>query len=224
MNMRISILLATLSFILVLFSSCNIAYAKESDIGQSQIHPAHPLYFLKTVREILELKFAKTDHLKVLRYLEFSTRRIREVNSLVAKNSPDLIAATLERYWINFDKLNGLANAADQTLMTLIAENISRHITSLEVAYSQVNDKRAKMAIRLTVNRLSEENIILMGKIKKVSKDLANLPSSESFKKIILNQRSLCDILVKQASESALNDVEKVVLKDRAEKCFDSLR
>ena len=43
------------------------------------------------------MKLALTPHVKILRNIEFSTRRIREVRTL-AYNNQELIPATLERY------------------------------------------------------------------------------------------------------------------------------
>ena len=47
-----------------------------SSIGYSRLSPNSPLYFLKAVREIVELKLAATEKVKVLRYMEFAERRL----------------------------------------------------------------------------------------------------------------------------------------------------
>lgn len=219
--MRITIVLTLTAWLFL--ASCNSAFAKNSDIGYSQIHPAHPLYFLKTVREILEIKSAGTNNIKVLRYLEFSTRRIREVNSLVKNNNPDLIPPTLEKYWLNFTRLNGLVNVTDKNLITLVNDSLNQHINVLENIYSQTDNKRAKMAIRLTINRISEENMLLLDKINQVIKGDSKSALAEEIQKINLNQVLTCNLLIKQASESGLNDVEEIVLKERANKCQQNI-
>lgn len=219
--MRVSFIIA----ILVIssgfyFSACSSVFAQSSE--QSSIHPAHPLYFLKAIREILEIKTAGTENIKVLRYLEFSTRRIREVNSLVNKN-PDLIPPTLEKYWLNLSKLNGLVNVGDKDLINLVSNSLNHHINLLDDVYNQTDHKRAKMAIRLTINRLFEENKLLYDKINQIINGQSNPLLEEELKKITLNQVLVCNLLVKQASESALNDVEQIVLKERANKCNQNL-
>lgn len=221
--MRITIVLAVLAlWTSVYLTSCGFALATaESDLWpasrgeQSKIHPAHPLYFLKSVREILEIKAAATENIKVLRYLEFSTRRIREVNTLAHNNHPDLIPPTLEKYWLNFNKLNGLVNVTDQDLMRQITDSLAQHLTILERVYHQLGSKRAKMAIRLTIQRIFEENQLLLDKISQQTSE----KNKDIVQKITLNQILTCHLLVKQASESGLNDVEKVVLIKRANQC-----
>ena len=200
--MRISVVLAILAlWTAVYLNSCNLVLASESNPWQSQIHPAHPLYFLKSVREILEIKSAGTDSIKVLRYLEFSTRRIREVNSLASKNSPDLIPPTLEKYWLNFTKLNSFINVTDKNFMNLISDSLNQHINVLENVYNQTESKRAKMAIRLTMNRISEENKLLLDKLNQATKGNSKLGLEEEVRKINLNQVLVCNLLVSVASE-----------------------
>src|SRR3989344_5655222 len=75
------------------------------DIGQSKIHPAHPLYFLKTIRENLEMRLVSTHRVKLIRQMEFATRRLREVKSLIGNSHEDLIEPTLERYWSHVREL-----------------------------------------------------------------------------------------------------------------------
>lgn len=224
--MRITIVLAVLALWSSIYLTCgNFALAQaQSDIGQSRIHPASPLYFLKTIREILELKSSPSNGIKLLRYLEFSTRRIREVNALFKNNRPDLIPQTLEKYWGHLNKLNSLVNIHDNSAMRQIVESMTQQLNTLETIYDQIDDRRAKMAIRLTLNRVSSENVILFTKINKGVKETIKPSAHDVVQKIYLNQILTCNLLVRQASESGLNDVEKVVLKERAQECDDSLR
>ncbi|MBI2039601.1 hypothetical protein HYT18_00835 [Candidatus Microgenomates bacterium] len=223
--MRICVILVTAFLLMgILLSSCGLALAQSDDIGYSQIHPAHPFYFLKTIREILELKSSPNNNIKVLRYLEFSTRRIREVNALFKNKRGDLIPQTLEKYWAHLNKLNSLVNINDPSTMRQITDSITQHIRTLESIYDQTDDKRAKMAIRLTINRVSSENVILFVKINKGIKETIKPSSYYVAEKIYLNQILTCNLLTRQASESALNDVEKVVLKERAQNCAATLR
>ncbi len=86
--MRFKILIPLL---LVIFS-CNNVFAIENDIGFSKITPDSPIYFLKALRENFELKLALTPHVKLVRQLEFATRRLREAKTLVWQNQ-DLIGS-----------------------------------------------------------------------------------------------------------------------------------
>ncbi len=185
---------------LVFFGNCNIVFASENDIGQSQIHPAHPLYFLKTIRENLELKFAGTTRVIFIRRLEFATRRLREVKSLTQIGNFELIIPTLEKYWLQINALPE-KDIEDKEVVKMIQDNLVIHLGALERVYQKVENARAKMAIRAVINRVIQR---------------ADVPN--------YGRLSACNFLAKEASSSALNEVEKVVLSDRAENCFKSLR
>ncbi len=199
-NLQFTILITILAFTFCI----NSVYAQENDIGQSKIYPTHPLYFLKSVKEILELKFAPTSEIKALRYLEFSQRRIKEVRSLVEAKRADLIAPTLERYIFNLQKVMGLMDFKDEVKVRQLAEIISIHVQALDHLYSQIESEPGKRAVRTTMFKLSE---------------LDNPP-----KNLSKFQGRICDFLVKEASGSALNEVEIVVLKERATLCFQGLK
>lgn len=214
--MRITIVLA-LSAVIFL-SSCNLALAQEDDIGQSLIHPAHPLYFLKTIRESLELKFAGTSHIKGLRHFEFTQRRIREVKSLVSVNHQELIPPTLENYWFNLGKVRGLLSFRDEALANQVLDQIKRQLTVLQKLYQQVQKPEAKRAIRTSIYRISDWN-------RKLSDRLNLEDRAKLVPKLTISQTLACNFLAKEASSSALNEVEKAVLVDRATSCnvsFDS--
>ena len=199
--MRITIVLAvSVLSAWILLTSCSAAFASENDIGQSQIHPAHPFYFLKTIRENLELKFAGTTRVTFIRRLEFATRRLREVKSLTQIGNFELIIPTLEKYWLQINSLPQ-KDIEDKEVVKMIQDNLVIHLDVLERVYQKVENVRAKMAIRSAINRLVQRADV---------PNYAKLPA--------------CNFLTKEASSSALNEVERIVLSDRAEDCFKSLR
>lgn len=170
------------------------------DIGQSRIHPAHPFYFLKAVREALEIYFAQTPKVKFIRQLEFATRRLREVKALVPTTRQDLIESTLERYWAHISYLPD-KNLEIESLAKEISDSLVIHIKILEEVYLQISNQRAKMAIRSALNRL-------IGRL-----DVPNYA-----------RITVCEFFAKEASLSAsLNEAEKVILQERATGCFKKL-
>lgn len=173
------------------------AFAIE-DIGYSKIHPAHPLYFLKGVREKLEMHFAQTDKVKKLRTLEFSTRRLRETRTLVNLNE-DLIPPTLERYIFHLSKLNDKHQQIDEYVL-ILQNNLAIHLQVLGGIYAQSSDRRAKVSIRSAMNRVIQRADVLND---------AKVP--------------ICDFFLKEASSSALNQTEQMVFADRAQRCFRNL-
>lgn len=190
---RITIITAV---IIIIFISSPAAFALE-DIGYSKLHPASAIYFLKTIRENLEFKFALTPRVKMLRQLEFATRRLREAKTLVGI-SQELIPPTLERYSAHLNNLPD-QNLTDEELFTRIQESLNIHLEVLLQIYSGANP-RAKMAIRSAMNRIIRRNDV-----------------SASAK------RPVCNFFSKEASASSLNQTEQSVLSTRADKCFDSL-
>lgn len=213
--MRITIIPVALFLSAVIFlGSCNPALAYENDIGQSKIHPASPLYFLKSVREILELKFAGTTHVRAIRQMEFAHRRLREVNSLVQSNRQDLIAPNLERYWSHLRELIGIVNLRDESLAREVSGTAISHLTTLLKVYDQITDPRAKMSVRTTIFKLSEWDEQLISKFNQVTQE-------KYAQKVIPSRLSACNFLSKEASSSALNETEKVVLLERARKCLE---
>lgn len=188
------------------------AYAS-ADIGQSRIHPASPLYFLKSVREILELKFAGTTRVRAYRQLEFATRRLREVNSLLPTSRQDLIVPTLERYAWHMGELRGIVGLRDVEMMGKVSSTTQAHMDTLLSVYQQVSSQDAKRSLRATVYRLTEWDQELIEKLESVSETSFN-------QQIAKSKLSGCQFLSQEASNSALNEVERSVLAERSEKCL----
>ena len=162
------------------------------------------MYFLKSVKEILELKFAPTSEIKAIRYLEFSQRRIREVKSLVKARRFEMIASTLEHYLFNLQKVMGLMDFKDEAKIRQLSETVSIHVQVLDHLYSQIESQPGQRAVRTTMFKITE--------LDNLSKNLSK------------SQGKICDFLIKEASSSALNEVEIVVLKERAMLCLQDLK
>lgn len=210
--MRISILLGVVAFVIVL-SSCNIAYAKESsysasysvqiaptgnDIGVSKITPASPIYFLKTVRENLEMKLALTPHVKKIRYLEFATRRLREAKSLIGDRE-DLIQPTLERYLSYLNKLDD-KDLSDEEITKRVKESLVVHLEVLENFYEKLVNPKAKLSTRSTIFRITRRSDL---------EKIAKIPA--------------CLFLQKESTNSAIVESERAILLERAQNCLTHL-
>lgn len=169
------------------------AFALE-DIGYSKIHPASAFYFLKTIRENLEFKFAQTTHAQNLRRLEFAFRRLREAKTLLPINQ-DLITPTLERYIAHLNSLTDKHQQNDE-FAEVLADNLIIHLQVLQKIYDQASNLRAKMSIRSAMNRIIQRADV---------PNYAKLP--------------VCNFFAKEASSSSLNQTEKTVLIERSDKC-----
>lgn len=191
-------------------------FAQTDIIEKAQITPASPLYFLKSVREVFELKLAQTARVKALRQLEFATRRIKEVNGLTKHPREDLIEPTLERYLSNLQDLDQSVNFSDEIVAQQIVGAVTQHMVVLQTIYGQVSDLRARMSLRATINRLSLREQEYINKLDRLSKP-------HLVEKIAQSKLSACNFLAKESSTSA-SEVEKWVLGSRAKVCFESLK
>lgn len=189
-------------------------FAQDDGLGQSQITPASPLYFLKSIRELLELKFAGTTRVRAIRELEFATRRIREIKSLAATSRQDLIEPTLYQYLFHLEEFLGKANLKDPDFATEVSKNIASQMNVLQAVYGRVSERRALMSIRATINSLSKFDLKLIERLKLAEKPLLA-------EQISISRISACNFLSKEASSSALNEVEKAVFSERAQKCLE---
>ncbi len=188
-------------------------YGQENNIGEARINAASPLYFLQSFREILELKFAKTTDAKAMRELEFANRRLKEVNSLAKSSRQDLIEPTLEAYLAGLEQLIGHANVSDESPARRLSSEIKNHMNFLQNVYNLVSEPRARMSIRATINNLSLWELQLI--------DRLNSSKQPVIAEEIMNSKiSACNFLSKEASDSALNEVERVILSERAIKCL----
>lgn len=208
--------LAALGLLLLVMFSANSVFAQQVDIGPSQINAASPLYFLKSIQEILLLKFAKTPQDRDISRLKFLTRRVAEVKSLIGTPREDLVEPTLEKYWFQFQELRSITNLKDWDAAKQVSYQVMAHLDNLQRVFPQVSNQRAKRSIRLIVNRISEWEGSFMGQVI--------LFGQPAFTQDITSSRfSACSFLSKEASSSALNEVEREVLAERADKCFSGL-
>lgn len=166
------------------------------DIGSSRLSPENPLYFLKAVREKLEMQFAGTEKVRVLRRLEFAQRRLREVNSLIAVYREDLVAPNMEKFLLELT-LFGLIK--DQSLHEVISDSLGYYMQVLVALYGDLTDPKARLGVRSAIYRLALTAQIYPPQVSKFTLG--------------------CDLLTKEASSSALNESERQILKERGEKC-----
>lgn len=217
------LLTAVITLLLLAFSNSVLAkeasesaetVAKQVYLGKSLIHPAHPLYFLKKIREILELKFAPSQEIQAIRYLEFAQRRVREARSLVEAKRADLIAPTLEHYIFNLHKALDITDLKNEAKVRQLTEIVSIHVRVLDNLYPQIEDQSAKRSIRTTMFKLSEWNQKFQ---ERLTPAFLEFTSNES-------QSLICDFLAKEAQNSSLNEVEREVLQERMVLCLQGLK
>src|SRR3989344_6673480 len=229
-TMRITVVIAILTLSFALLGGCNTTFAQAKDasasadqliktvaipgavdLGESLVHPGSPLYFLKTLREKIEVALDGTPETKSMRQVEFAQRRLREVNSLVKARKQDLIPQTLEAYKVHLQKAEQFSKI-DEELTVKVGEAIARHLDVLQRVYDNVGNPTAKAAIRAAIERSEEQNSRLIEK-------LSTVPQQKLIRKIAGRQAYACNFLMREATSSGLNDSERESLKKRVETC-----
>lgn len=182
-----------------------------TQVGFSQISPASPLYFLKAVRENFEWRLAKKKGEQVSRQLEFAQRRLREINSLLGGKDESFIAPTANRYQAQMDKASSISGDSDD-LQLVLTDYLSRHLLVLEDQYSRTSDRLGQVFLRATIEKDQELSQKLIDKAGGDYKDRLTITLSQS-------QYLTCQFFIKEASLSALNEVEREDLSQRAQNC-----
>lgn len=190
----------------------DLKYPDPIQIGQAQLYPSTPLYSLKTIREGIELKFSATPRVKLIRYFEFSVRRLREVEALISKDKQGWIEPTLVSYRQDVDTLYDLA-AEDTDIW--VADRLGEQLNWLVNRYDKLKDPRAQLAARASIERLVKHN----------SRMLANpkIDQGQLIGKIALDQSLGCLFLIKEATNSALTQAERVLIGDDATSCLEDI-
>lgn len=226
--MHVSFILAALTLsVTIFFSACDLTFAQNNatssseattlsdpgavEIGESLIAPDSPLYFLKTIRERIEVLLSPTTESKVNRELEFAQRRLREVRALVKNKKQDLIPVTLEKYKLHLSQIDQLSKE-NQGLQARAGEAVARHLDVLQRVYDAVGNPAAKQAILASLERAEEHNRKLIDRL-----DVAL--QQKLIKNIAARQHLACQFLIRESTSSGLNDTERAVLQERIAKC-----
>ena len=185
------------------------------EIGEALITPESPLYFLKMLRERVEVYFSSSDQVILNRQVEFALRRLREVNALAKKNSPDLIPTTVEKYKYHLDEVSKMPKT-DETDQVRAGESVARHLYVLQRIYDSLGNPRAKQAVLSAMERAETFSQELL-------EDLSQESKEELVQKVALRQAAACSFFLRESTSSALNEVEKYEVGKKVERCQRSL-
>lgn len=228
--MRITIILAVLAIYSGIYlSSCDITFAQATpsakmsweklatdpgalDVGRSLISPNSPLYFLKNLREKLEIKTSPDEKTKAIRELEFSIRRIREVKSLIKSGKEDLVPATLEKYKEHLKNSKSWLRTVGADSMVEAGSGVARHLYVLKSLYLEATTKEAKRALMGASKAAYDYN-------NKLMEDLSVGEQQALIKNIALRQAAFCQFLAALSDDSLWNQTELAVLKEELAKC-----
>lgn len=179
------------------------------NIGSSRLSPENPLYFLKPVRESLEIRFAGTEKVRVIKRLEFAERRLREVNSLIALHREDLVQPNLEKFLLEISLIRPVR---EKNLNPMVSDNLGHYMQVLVTFYSNLTDSKAKLGVRSTIYRFMELNKVYYTNMVPALTGQIYPPQVSKF-------ALGCNLLSKESKDLSLNESERQVLKERGEKC-----
>lgn len=177
-------------------------FLRVSPAGNSALFgltPDSQFYFLKAAKENIQLSFTSLPREKMYMRLEFANNRLSEARDLIWEDQ-DLIQPTLERYIAEVNSLPDQYQEKDQ-LGLKVRDNLAVHVQTLILMSDEAGSIQARAAIRYVISRLSRRE------------DLS-----------LTSRSNICTFLTKEASSSALNDVEKTVLAKRARNCFEGVK
>ncbi len=184
-------------------------------IGSSQIAPASPFYFLKMVKEEVEWKLAQTDQVKLMRQMEFAIRRLREVKTLISEDREDLIEPNLIKYQDHLKKLGRYANG-NKELELFVSDRVATQMNLLINLYPQLENNRAKLAVRATIENWERQN-----REELVKQEVGY--QEKFWQKIALTEKLSCDFLQKEATNSSLVPSERYLINLKTEDCLEFL-
>lgn len=190
----------------------DLKYPDPIKIGQAQLDPSSPFYFLKTIREGIELKFSTTPRIKLIRYFEFSVRRLREVEALILKDKQQWIEPVLVSYRQDVDTLYDLVS---EDTDIWVADRLGEQLNWLISRYDKLKDPRAQLAARASIEKLVKHNSRMLADPK--------IDQGQLIGKIALDQSLGCLFLIKEATDSALTQAERVLIGDDAGKCLEDI-
>jgi len=168
-----------------------------SELPHIYLNPDSPFYFLKTIKEQIQLFFTFSAEKKVEQYLNLAERRLAEYQKMVEKGKTEIAEKTLSQYenWLNhaFKKLEELKNQGKNINDSYqkVEELISKHLEIIQKNLTQVPEaakKELEKAIE-TLNKLLEN--VFKAENKKSIQPAESKFDNESLKQIQQNNVSV---------------------------------
>jgi colicin import membrane protein len=184
------------------------------DVGESLIPPTSPLYFLKSLRERLEMALTFSSEGKVIRQLEFAQRRLREVRSLVKNKHQEEIDETLVSYQKHIEQAENFAKD-NEDLKIKVGEAVSRHSDVLQKVYDSVGNMEAKEALLENITRAQVQTETILQSVNETRQKILN-------DNVSLRLTISCNFLGRESTSSAVSEEKKVLLKAKFVECSSS--
>lgn len=128
----------------------------EEPIYTPRLLPDNPLYFLKRIKERIELFFAFTPEKRAEKLAEIATRRIAEAKMMVKKGKPEFVERLMARYQKHLERAIEKTEEAKkkgkevEKVLEIITQATSQHQGVLSEVYEKVPEE-AKKAIEKAI-------------------------------------------------------------------------
>ncbi len=144
-------------------------------IYHPRLLPTSPFYFLKQLKENVELIFAFSPEKKLEKRLEFATRRLAEANA-VAKKHPQLAQKFMDRYQKQLQKVEDKAAALPAAGQMQALERINRAMARHAQVWRRLEDKLPPQAQKHVEKALQRSIRGHQKAIEAISKHIEKLP------------------------------------------------
>lgn len=121
--------------------------AGEAGIYTPKLLPDNPFYFLKGIKEKIELFLAQSPEAKAEKYAELATRRVAETKQLINKGKPEFVERLMEKHKEHLGKAEEKIEEAKEKgrdverILAIVAEAASIHQAVLIEVYEKVPEQ-----------------------------------------------------------------------------------
>lgn len=184
---------------------------KEENTLHATILPTHPLYFLKTFREDVQVSLAFTSSAKEELLVQQAENRLDEAQALFAQGETEVAQETLDEYQATVEE--ALINTDNPVLLAKLEVTQKQMLTTAEVDENTVllEDHLTSSSALLSSSLEGKTEVKMLSASQKLDR-VPDLISNGDY------EQALSDLLAYQAeSLSILTELENVPMEERAE-------
>ncbi len=184
---------------------------KEENTLHATILPTHPLYFLKTFREDVQVSLAFTSSAKEELLVQQAENRLDEAQALFAQGETEVAQETLDEYQATVEE--ALINTDNPVLLAKLEVTQKQMLTTAEVDESTelLEDHLTSSSALLSSSLEGKTEVKMLSASQKLDR-VPDLISNGDY------EQALSDLLAYQAeSLSILTELEDVPMEERAD-------
>ncbi len=177
------------------------------ELTAAEISPASWLFFIRTLKENFEYSFAED---KLAKKFEFPKNRVKEAYSAHQDGREDLIEPLMEEYR---NLYSYFYSSPFGNVKVKMIQRFSSDINLLVALYGEVEDERAKRAIRASIDRIQAYNW-------KVLTDPNIIQGTDLLAEVKPSLFMACNLIGNEAKDPSLNQAESAILEEKFNQCI----